>query len=326
MLDGDEQMDENRVLLTGGAGFIGSHLADKLIEMGKDVVCIDNFSSGRMEYIDHLMSNPKFSLIRADLFKEDFTEALRDCDIVFHVAANPDVRLGADDTRVHLDQNVTVTHNVLEAMRKMDVEGILFTSTSTVYGEASVIPTPEDYGPLEPISLYGSSKLACDALISAYCSTFGMKAATYRFANVVGPRSTHGVTYDFVHKLRKNPQKLEILGKEPGTKKSYCHIDDCVSGMITGWKKLEGRFEAFNIGSDDSIFVKQIADIVCEEMGLENVEYSWTGGVDDGRGWKGDVKSMLLASDKLKGKGWTAEYNSEGAIREAARYIIRETS
>lgn len=325
MLDGDEQMDENRVLLTGGAGFIGSHLADKLIEMGKDVVCIDNFSSGKMEYIDHLMSNPKFTLIRADLFKEDFTEALRDCDVVFHVAANPDVRLGVDDTRVHLDQNVTVTHNVLEAMRKMDVEGILFTSTSTVYGEASVIPTPEDYGPLEPISLYGSSKLACDALISAYCHTFGMKAATFRFANVVGPRSTHGVTYDFVHKLRKDPQKLEILGKEPGTQKSYCHIDDCVSGMITGWEKLEARFEAFNIGSDDSIFVKQIADIVCEEMGLENVEYSWTGGVDDGRGWKGDVRTMLLASDVLKGRGWTPKHDSEGSIREAARYIIRET-
>ncbi len=324
MPDGDEQMDEKRVLLTGGAGFIGSHLADKLIEMGKDVVCIDNFSSGKMEYIDHLMTNPKFSLIRADLFKEDFTEALRDCDIVFHVAANPDVRLGADDTRVHLDQNVTVTHNVLEAMRKMDVEGILFTSTSTVYGEASVIPTPEDYGPLEPISLYGSSKLACDALISAYCHTFGMKAATYRFANVVGPRSTHGVTYDFVHKLRKDPKKLEILGKEPGTQKSYCHIDDCVSGMITGWEKLVGRFEAFNIGSDDSIFVKQIADIVCEEMGLENVEYSWTGGVDDGRGWKGDVRTMLLASDLLKGQGWMPKYDSEGSIREAARYIIQE--
>lgn len=324
MLDGGEQMDENRVLLTGGAGFIGSHLADKLIEMGKDVVCIDNFSSGKMEYIDHLMTNPKFSLIRADLFKEDFTEALRDCDVVFHVAANPDVRLGVDDTRVHLDQNVTVTHNVLEAMRKMDVEGILFTSTSTVYGEASVIPTPEDYGPLEPISLYGSSKLACDALISAYCHTFGLKAVSFRFANVVGPRSTHGVTYDFVHKLRKNPQRLEILGKEPGTQKSYCHIDDCVSGMITGWEKLEGRFEAFNIGSDDSIFVKQIADIVCEEMGLENVGYSWTGGVDDGRGWKGDVRTMLLASDMLKDRGWSPKYNSEGSIREAAGYIIQE--
>jgi UDP-glucose 4-epimerase len=324
MPDGDEQMEENRVLLTGGAGFIGSQLADKLVEMGKDVVCIDNFSSGKMEYVDHLMTNPKFSLIRADLFKEDFTEALRDCDCVFHVAANPDVRLGADDTRVHLDQNVTVTHNVLEAMRKMDIEGILFTSTSTVYGEASVIPTPEDYGPLEPISLYGSSKLACDALISAYCHTFGMKATSFRFANVVGPRSTHGVTYDFVHKLRKDPKKLEILGKDPGTQKSYCHIDDCVSGMITGWDTLEGRFEAFNIGSDDSVFVKQIADIVCEVMGLENVEYSWTGGVDDGRGWKGDVRTMLLATDVLKGRGWTPKYTSEGSIREAAGYIIQE--
>jgi UDP-glucose 4-epimerase len=319
-----KKVKEKKVLLTGGAGFIGSHLADKLIEMGKEVVCIDNFSSGKMEYIDHLMPNPNFQLVTADLLKEDFTEAMKGCDCVFHVAANPDVRLGTEDTKVHLDQNVTVTHNVLETMRKLDVEGILFTSTSTVYGEAKVIPTPEDYGPLEPISLYGSSKLACDALISAYCHSFGMRATSFRFANVVGPRSTHGVTYDFVNKLRDDPKRLEILGREPGTQKSYCHIDDCVSGMNTGWERLEGNFEAFNIGSDDYIFVKQIADIVCEEMGLEGVEYEWTGGVDDGRGWKGDVKTMLLSTEKLKGRGWSPTYDSAGAIREAARYIIKE--
>jgi UDP-glucose 4-epimerase len=319
-------MEENRVLLTGGAGFIGSHLADKLIQMDREVVCIDNFSSGKMEYIDHLMSNRRFALIRADLYKEDFSDVLRDSDCVFHVAANPDVRLGADDTRIHLDQNVTVTYNVLEAMRKNDVEGILFTSTSTVYGEATVIPTPEDYGPLKPISLYGASKLACEALISAYCHTFGMKATSFRFANVVGPRSTHGVTYDFVRKLRKNPQRLEILGRDPGTKKSYCYVDDCTSGMITGWESLRGRFEAFNIGSDDSIFVRQIADIICEEMRLRDVEYHWTGGVDNGGGWRGDVTTMLLASDLLKDRGWSPLYSSEDAIREAARFIIGETS
>lgn len=319
-----KKVKEKKVFLTGGAGFIGSHLADKLIEMGKEVVCIDNFSSGKMEYIDHLMPNPNFQLVTADLLKEDFTEAMKGCDCVFHVAANPDVRVGTEDTKVHLDQNVTVTHNVLETMRKLGVESILFTSTSTVYGEAKVIPTPEDYGPLEPISLYGSSKLACDALISAYCHTFGVRAASFRFANVVGPRSTHGVTYDFVNKLRDDPKRLEILGREPGTQKSYCHVDDCVSGMKTGWERLEGSFEAFNIGSDDYIFVKQIADIVCEEMGLEGVEYEWTGGVDDGRGWKGDVKTMLLSTEKLKGRGWSPTYDSAGAIREAARYIIKE--
>ncbi|MFQ5884587.1 MAG: NAD-dependent epimerase/dehydratase family protein [Thermoplasmata archaeon] len=317
-------MEEKRVLLTGGAGFIGSNLADKLIEMGKEVVCVDNFSSGKMEYIDHLMSNPKFSLVRADLLTEDVSDVMKGCECVFHLAANPDVRLGAEDTKVHLDQNVAVTHNVLEAMRSPEVEGIIFTSTSTVYGEASAIPTPEEYGPLEPISLYGSSKLACEALISAYCHTFGMKAVSFRFANVVGPRSTHGVTYDFVRKLKKDPKMLQILGKEPGTQKSYCHVEDCISGMITGWESLEGAYDVFNIGSDDYIFVKQIADIVCEEMGLEKVEYSWTGGVDDGRGWKGDVRTMLLSNDKLKGKGWAPRFDSEGTIRDAARYIISE--
>ncbi len=311
------------MFLTGGAGFIGSHLADKLVEMGKHVFCVDNLSSGRMEYIKHLMDDKQFVLLMADLLHDDVSRAMEGFDCVFHVAANPDVRLGAEDTKVHLDQNIMVTYNVLEGMRKNDIRSILFTSTSTVYGEATEIPTPENYGPLAPISLYGSSKLACEALISAYCHTFGMKAVSFRFANVVGPRSTHGVTFDFVNKLRKDPKRLEILGKEPGTQKSYCHVEDCISGMMSGWENMEGSFDAFNIGSDDYIHVKQIADVVCEEMGLEGVEYEWTGGVDDGRGWKGDVRTMLLSTEKLKGKGWSPEYDSEGAIREAAKVLVR---
>lgn len=319
-------MKEKKIFLTGGAGFIGSHLADKLIGMGKEVICVDNFSSGRIEFINHHMSNPRFKLLKADLLTGDFMDEMEGCDCVFHIAANPDVRTGAADTKVHLDQNVTVTYNVLEAMRNRGIERMVFTSTSTVYGEARRIPTPEDYGPLVPISLYGSSKLACEALISAYCHTFGMGAVSFRFANVVGPRSTHGVTYDFVNKLKSNPKELEILGREPGTQKSYCHIDDCISGMIAGWQAREERYEVYNIGSDDYIYVKQIADIVCEEMGLEGVEYKWTGGVDDGRGWKGDVRTMLLSNEKLKSRGWKPRYSSEDAIREAARYIIGELS
>jgi UDP-glucose 4-epimerase len=247
-------------------------------------------------------------------------KAMDDVDVVFHLAANPDVRLGAKNTKIHLEQNVIATHEILEAMRKSTPRKIVFTSTSTVYGEASKIPTPEDYGPLMPISLYGASKLACEALISSYCSTFDMEAVIYRFANVVGPRSTHGVTYDFVNKLRKNPDKLEILG-DGRQKKSYMHISDCIDAMIHGFENRRERVEIFNIGSKDWIDVKSIADIVTKEMNL-NPKYEFTGGVDGGRGWKGDVKTMLLSIEKIEKLGWEPKYGSEEAIRLTARSLI----
>jgi UDP-glucose 4-epimerase len=246
---------------------------------------------------------------------------MKDCDAVFHLAANPEVRIGSQDTRVHLEQNVNATYNVLEAMRSNGVNDIVFTSTSTVYGEAEAIPTPEDYGPLLPISLYGSSKLGCEAMISAYGGTFDMSATLFRFANVVGQRSTHGVVYDFVQKLKENPGKLEILGKEPGTKKSYFHISDCIDGMIFGWKNRQDRVEAYNIGSEDFIDVRTIADAVCHEMGLEGTTYDWTGKKDE-RGWIGDVKTMLLSIEKLKALGWTPKLKSEEAVKLAARELL----
>lgn len=313
-----------RVLLTGGAGFIGSHLAEELLRSKNSVAVVDNFSSGKREFIEHLQSREGFSLEEADILSDDIIHLIGDSDCVFHLAANPDVRLGVEDTRVHLDQNIVATYQILEGMRKMGKREILFTSTSTVYGEAAQIPTPEDYGPLIPISLYGASKLACEALISSYCYTFGIKACLYRFANVVGSRSTHGVIHDFIEKLRKNPESLEILGKEPGTVKSYCHISDCVQALIHGWRVLSNPVEIYNIGSEDAIDVKEIADIVTSEMGLQNVAYHWTGGVDDGRGWKGDVRRMQLTVDKLKSTGWTPKYDSREAVRVAVQELLRE--
>lgn len=309
-----------KALVTGGAGFIGSHLIDALLSKGYEVSCIDNFSSGKREFIEHNLE--RIELYEGDLLRqEDISKAIDGCDVVFHLAANPDVRIGAINTRTHLDNGILATYNLLEEMRRKDINKIVFTSSSTVYGEASVIPTPENYGPLIPISLYGAAKLAAEALISSYCHTFDMEAIIYRFANVVGPRSTHGVIYDFIKKLRKNPQELEILG-DGKQRKSYLYVDDCIDAMLFGMEKAKEKVEIFNIGSEDWVEVKEIADIVSEEMGLKP-EYRFTGGID-GRGWKGDVKFMRLDISKLKNMGWKPKYSSREAIRLTAKWLIEE--
>ncbi len=311
---------DRSILVTGGAGFIGSHLVDKLIESNR-VTVLDNFSSGKMEFVENHISNPNFSLIEADLLDQEAIEAaLEGKDLVFHLAANPDVKIGAEDTRTHLDQNVIATYNVLESMRKKGVLEICFTSTSTVYGEARIVPTPEDYGPLLPISLYGASKLACEALISAYCHTFEMRSWIYRFANIVGERGTHGVLVDFINKLEKNPNELEILGSGR-QRKSYLEVHDCVDAMILSLERSRDLVNAFNIGSFDSVDVTEIADVVVEKMNLDDVKYRYTGGIE-GRGWKGDVKTMLLSIEAMEKLGWKPNHNSRQSIEAAVEALL----
>jgi UDP-glucose 4-epimerase len=295
-----------RVLVTGGAGFIGSHLVDKLVQEN-EVTVIDNLSSGRREFI-----NPRANFIRADLFTEEIEEFFEGQEILFHLAANPEVRLGAEDTRVHLEQNLLATYRVLEAMRKKGVRKVVFTSTSTVYGEAPT-PTPEDYGPMIPISLYGASKLAAEALIFSYCHTFDFQAWIYRFANVIGPRSNHGVIYDFINKLQANPSELEILGDGEQTK-SYIYIEDCIEAMLCGLRAKE-KVNIFNIGSEDQLPVKEIAKIVSQELGLSPA-FKLTGGE---RGWRGDVPVMLLSVEKLKSIGWSPKLDSRKAIKKTVK-------
>lgn len=310
---------KDKILVTGGAGFIGSHLVDRLIEKGSNVTIFDNLSSGKTKFIKHHLENPDFSLIEGDLLdKEAIERACRDIDIVCHVAANPDVRLGASDTRIHLDQNILATYNLLEAMRKNNVKEIAFTSTSTVYGEASIMPTPEDYGPLIPISLYGASKLACEALITSYSHTFDMQAWIFRFANIVGPRSTHGITVDFIKKLKNSSSVLEILG-DGKQEKSYLHVSECVDAILFLIENSEERVNIFNIGSEDTVSATEIGKIVIEEMGLSNVEFIYTGG---SRGWKGDVPRMRLGVEKMKSLGWKPIYTSERSVRETARALL----
>ena len=316
-------MLKNRsILVTGGAGFIGSHLVERLL-LDNEVTVLDNFSSGRIEFLEPYRDIPDFHLLTGDLMNPKILDnAVSGKDFIFHLAANPDVKLGSEDTHVHLEQNVLATYNLLEAMRKNDVRQMAFTSTSTVYGEAAEVPTPEDYGPLLPISLYGASKLSCEALISSYCHTFQMQSWIYRFANIVGERGTHGVLVDFIRKLRENSGKLEILGSGK-QRKSYLEVKDCVCAMIHAVEHSTGEVNVFNIGSEDSVDATEIADIVVGQMGLDRVEYNYTGGID-GRGWRGDVKLMLLSIEKIKRLGWSPELGSAGALEVAVKALLKE--
>jgi len=321
-----EFVDRSPILVTGGAGFIGSHLVDALMKEDSEVCVLDNLSNGSLENVREWLRHSAFRFINGDLLNQtDIKRAVKDCEVVFHLAADPEVRLSSVVPNVHFEQNVMATYNLLEASRKSDtVKLFVFTSSSTVYGDASKIPTPEDYVPLEPISIYGASKLASEALISGYAHTYGFKAVIYRLANIIGPRSRHGVIYDFIMKLKKNPLELEILGD--GTQaKSYLYVDDCVDAMLFSLEKSSRQVDVFNLGSEDWIDVKTIARIVTEEMHLTDVAFRFTGGVDGGRGWKGDVKYMLLDINKLKSLGWKPKYNSAQAVRTTAKNILKDS-
>lgn len=313
-----------KVLVTGGAGFIGSHLVDRLMEDGYEVRVLDDLSAGSLENLKQWIDHERFEFMLGDMKRRDVCEkAVRGVDAVFHLAANPEVRIGAQSPELLYETNVLITYNLLESMRKEDIKALAFTSSSTVYGEAKEIPTPEDYGPLEPISVYGGAKLAAEALIAGYAHTFDIKAVVFRLANIIGKRSNHGVIYDFINKLKANPDRLEILGD--GTqRKSYLHVSDTVEAMLYLFKeflKEDKIYDAYNIGSEDWITVTEIAEIVSREMGL-NPEFYFTGGVDGGRGWKGDVKIMLLNIEKAKAKGWKPKINSKEAVEKTVRELL----
>lgn len=310
-----------KILITGGAGFIGSSIVDKLLQLGNEIIVIDNLSTGNRELVPKWSKISKLRFVHADILDNQVLRKLVDaCDLVFHFAANPEVRIGLTNSKIDYEQNIFATYSLLEAIKNSsNCRKIVFTSSSTVYGEPNVIPTPEHYGPLIPVSLYGSSKLACEAMISGYCHMFNLSGAIVRLANVVGPTSTHGVIYDFIMKLSANQKSLEILG-DGRQNKSYLYIDDCVDALIRV-SEIEDKFQIFNVGSSDRIEVADIANIVISKLSLKNVAIKFTGGIN-GRGWKGDVKEMLLDCSKLREHGWKSKYNSREAVGLAVSGII----
>ena len=308
------------VVVTGGAGFIGSHLVDALVARGDRVTVIDNLSTGSEANLAAHLASGSITLVRADLLESGWEGHLKGADMVFHLAADPDVRQSAISPERQVQQNIVATTRVLEAMRHHGVRNLAFTSTSTVYGEASVIPTPEEYTPMEPISVYGATKLACEALISAYSHSFGIRSFTFRFANIIGPRSGHGVIPDFVRKLREKTRELEILGDGSQTK-SYLDVSECVRAMLFAVEHAREPVNVFNIGSEDWIDITTIADIVVAAMGLSRVEYRYTGGT---RGWVGDVPRMLLSIERLKSLGWRPQMGSRESVVAAARTMAGE--
>jgi len=323
LMEANAQSMEN-VLVTGGGGFIGSHLIDALMSYEARVCVLDNLSAGTLQNIERWLKHSRFTFVKSDLLNPVEFAGLKDeYDVVFHLAANPEVRVGSANPEIHFHENLVATHNLLEYVRKTQKNPILvFTSTSTIYGEPTRIPTPEDYAPLKPISVYGATKLASEALITAYTLTYGFKAIIYRLANIIGPRSNHGVIYDFVQKLQKNPKELKILGDGTQTK-SYLYVTDCTEAMLLGLEKSTERVGIYNVGSEDQINVKTIAKIVTKEMKLKNVKLRLTGGVDGGRGWRGDVKNMFLDIARIKSLGWKPQLNSEQAVKKTAKVLIR---
>lgn len=306
--------------ITGGAGFIGSAVVDRLAKRN-GVTVYDNLSTGKKEFISEHFGEEYFRFVKGDLLDVGrLSKEMRGHESVWHLAANPDIRKGTESTMVDLEQNTVATYNVLECARRNDIKSFVFSSTSTIYGRAKVAPTPEDYGPCLPISLYGASKLACEGLVSAYAELYGIKSWIFRFANIVGHRSTHGILFDLVQKLNKSQKTLEVLG-DGRQMKSYLLVEECVDGMIYGFKHAKDRLNYFNLCANDQITVKRIVDVLVEESHLKNVKLRYTGGES---GWKGDVPRFLLSNKKMTKLGWKPKHTSEEAIRDAARIVVKE--
>lgn len=308
------------MFVTGGAGFIGSHVVDALIQRGNKVIVYDNLSSGKKDFMSQHFGRREFKFIQADLSDiEKLKNVMRGCECIFHFASNPDIARSMVETDLDLREGTILTYNVLEAMRVNNVRKILYSSGSGVYGDVGAVAIPEDYGPLLPISMYGASKLACEGMVSAFCHMFNMQAWIFRFANVVGARQTHGVCLDFIRKLKKNPQQLEILGD--GTQsKSYIYVRDCLEAMLFIMQEANEKVNIYNVATDDYLDVTYIANIVIEEMGLNSVQYKYTG---SDRGWKGDVPLVRFNLNKVHKLGWKARYTSSEAVRLSVKEILR---
>lgn len=312
-----------KALVTGAAGFIGSHMVDSLLEKGWEVIGIDNLSTGRMEFLESATKHPKFQLVKRDLLDPETASSVLNASVdrVFHFAANADVRDGLNAPRRDLDQNTIVTWNVLEGMRRHGVRHIAFSSTGSVYGEAKVIPTPEDCPFPIQTSLYGASKVAAEALIAAYAEGYGMKATVFRFVSIMGERYTHGHVFDFVKRLRKDPSVLEVLG-DGKQRKSYLYVGDCIAAI---WKAIEtpseSPMEVYNLGTDEYCKVDDSIAAITAALGVRP-ELRYSGG---NRGWIGDNPFIFLDCRKIQSTGWRATKTIREAVEVTTRYLLENS-
>jgi UDP-glucose 4-epimerase len=308
-------------MVTGGAGFIGSHLIDRLVSRGDEVTVVDNLSSGVFDFIRKHVDDGSIIFHNIDLKNlSDLKPLMHEIDMVYHLAANADIRLGTKITDTDLNEGTIVTYNVLEAMRLAGVSKIAFSSSSVVYGEGAPMPTPETHGPCIPISLYGASKQGGEGLIGSWVGTFGFQAWVFRFANIIGRRGTHGVIFDFIHKLKSDPNRLEVLGNGL-QEKSYMEVGDCVDAILHVIESTNQPFNLYNLGSNDTCSVRRIAEIVIEETGCKGASIEYTGG---DRGWAGDIPKARLSIDRLKQLGFSVKYESEDAVAYTTRALIKE--
>jgi UDP-glucose 4-epimerase len=313
-----------KVCVTGGAGFIGSHVVDALVQQGYEVTVLDDLSSGRYENLAGVEGQPNFRFLKTDLLElEAVVAAMSGHDLVWHLAANTDIPGGFTRRDADLRNCVIATFNVLDAMRQTGVRDLLFSSTGAVYGDlCRDVATAEDAGPLLPVSLYAAGKISSEAFISAYCALFGLRAWMFRFGNVIGARMTHGVIFDFIEKLRREPHELTILGD--GTQeKNYFLVEECIDGMAHTFRNVspseDTPCDVYNLGTDSISRVTTIARIVIEEMGLAGVKVSFGGGT---RSWPGDQPKVHIRVDRMKALGWQARRTSDQAVRIATRRML----
>ena len=306
-----------KALVTGSAGFIGSHLVDRLLATGNAVVGYDNFSTGQRSFLEQALGNANFELVEADLLNQSrLDEAMRGVDFVWHLAANADVRFGTDHPCRDLEQNTIVTSNVLEAMRSKSVRNIAFSSTGSIYGEAEVIPTPENCPMPVQTSLYGASKLACEGLISAYCEGFNMRGWIFRFVSILGERYTHGHIFDFYRKLLDDPNTLHILGNGR-QRKSYLYIHDCLDAMFQAVQASPDAVNVLNLGADEYVEVNNSVDVITEHLGV-TPQRTYSGGE---RGWIGDNPFIFLDCQRMRNLGWQPQQTIRAGIVKTLQWL-----
>ena len=313
-----------KILVTGGAGFIGSELAKFFSKQGHDILILDNLVSGNKENIQEIINKKNVTFFNLDCTScEKISEQILDCDLVFHFSANPDIRKSQNDPDIDFNNNIVATYELLKCFSKSKkLKKFVFASSSVIYGEPSIIPTKENYGPLMPISFYGASKLACEALISSFSENNDFNFVIFRFANIIGPQSNHGVIFDFIKKLKTNPNELEILG-DGKQSKSYLHISDCIDGIVKGMDFDDGNM-IFNLGTNEQTSTNKIAKIIVDEMKLMQTKFTYKTNRQNGRGWSGDITNMMLDCTKIRSFGWVPKYSSDDAIKQTAREFLNK--